>query len=215
MFAMRDYPQMPAEPKKKNLLTKPASEKADEIVLCEFAALASRLGYESERIRSLAQRSPDREIARSALLKARKPARYKYSEAAFEDYVEQIVNLFSAAQPVTVEQARAAVEIDYSDILPKRCGIPRTQDHERDKLSLFVDRLHNTDEKQCDEMSSFFIRRSVYFAFFGKPSCLTSCSPEEVLLLDTLISAPLGDDQVREEQKRLIQQEQERLAREE
>jgi hypothetical protein len=215
MFAMRDYPQMPAEPKKKNLLTKPASEKADEIVLCEFAALASRLGYESERIRSLAQRSPDREIARSALLKARKPARYKYSEAAFEDYVEQIVNLFSAAQPVTVEQARAAVEIDYSDILPKRCGIPRTQDHERDKLSLFVDRLHNTDEEQCDEMSSFFIRRSVYFAFFGKPSRPTPRSPEEVSLLDTPISAPLGDDQVREEQERLVRQEQERLAREE
>jgi hypothetical protein len=214
MFAMRDYPQMPAEPKKKNLLTKPASEKADEIVLCEFAALASRLGYESERIRSLAQRSPDREIARSALLKARKPARYKYSEAAFEDYVEQIVNLFSAAQPVTVEQARAAVEIDYSDILPKRCGIPRTQDHERDKLSLFVDRLHNTDEEQCDEMSSFFIRRSVYFAFFGKPSRPIPRS-EEVSLLDTPISAPLGDDQVREEQERLVRQEQERLAREE
>jgi hypothetical protein len=215
MFAMRDYPQMPAEPKKKNLLTKPASEKADEIVLCEFAALASRLGYESERIRSLAQRSPDREIARSALLKARKPARYKYSEAAFEDYVEQIVNLFSAAQPVTVKQARAAVEIDYSDILPKRCGIPRTQDHERDKLSLFVDRLHNTDEEQCDEMSSFFIRRSVYFAFFGKPSRPTPRSPEEVSLLDTPISVPLGDDQVREEQERLVRQEQERLAREE
>jgi hypothetical protein len=79
---------MPAEPKKKNLLTKPASKKADKIVLCESATLASCLGYKSKRIRSLAQRSPDREIAHSALLKARKPARYKYSKAAFKGYVE-------------------------------------------------------------------------------------------------------------------------------
>ena len=95
--AIRNYPQVPAEPKKKNLLAKPTSEKADEIVLCESTALASRLGYKSERIRSLTQWSPDREIARRALLQARKPDCYKYSEAALKDYMEQIVNLFSAA----------------------------------------------------------------------------------------------------------------------
>jgi Protein of unknown function (DUF3723) len=215
IYAMRNYPQVPAEPKKKNLLAKPTNEKADEIILCEGAILASRLGYESEKIHSIAQRSPDREIARSALFKARKPDRYKYSEAAFEDYVEQIVNLFSAAQPVTEEEARAAVEIDCSDTSPKRSGIPHTQDHERDKLSLFVDKLHNTDEEQCDEISSFFIRRSVYFAFFGKPSRPNPRSPEVVSLLDSPILAHPGDDQVREEQERLARQEQERLEREE
>jgi hypothetical protein len=215
MCAMRGNPQMPAEPKRKNLSAKPIAGKADEIVLCEFATLAYRLGYESEPIHSLIQRSADREIARSALLKARKPDRYKYSEAAFEDYVGQIVSLFSEAQPLTVEQASVAVEINCSDEPPKRCGIPHTQDHERDKLSLFLDKLHNTDEEQCDEMSSFFIRRSVYFAFFGKPSRPIPRSPEEITLLDTPISAHLGDDQVREEQERLIREEQERLARQE
>jgi hypothetical protein len=215
MFAMRDYPQMPAVPKRKKLLTKSITGKADEIVLCEFATLAYRLGYKSEPINSLILRSADREIARSALLKARKPDRYKYNEAMFEDYVGQIAMLFSEARPITVGQASAAVEIDCSDGPPKRSGIPYALDHERDRLSLFLDKLHNTGEEQCDEMSSFFIRRSVYFAFFGKPSRPTPRSPEEVSLLDTPISAPLGDDQVREEQEQLVRQEQERLAREE
>ncbi|RDL36214.1 uncharacterized protein BP5553_06826 [Venustampulla echinocandica] len=180
IYAMRNYPQVPAEPKKKNLLAKPASEKADEIFPCEGAILASCLGYESDKIHSIAQRSPDREIARSALLKARKPDCYKYNEAAFEDYVEHIVNLFSAAQLVTEEEARAAVEIDCSDISPKRSGIP-----------------------------------SVYFVFFGKLSRPNPPSPEVISLLDSPISAPLGDDQVREEQERLVREEQERLARQE
>jgi hypothetical protein len=129
--------------------------------------------------------------------------------------VEQIVSLFSAAQLVTEEEARAVVEIDCSDISPKRSGISYTQDHERDKLSLFIDQLHNTDEEQCDEMSSFFIRRSVYFAFFGKPSRPNPRSPEVISLLDSPILARPGDDQVREEQERLARQEQERLEQEE
>jgi hypothetical protein len=214
MFAMRDYPHMPAAPKRKKLSTKPIAGKADEIVLCDFAILAHRLGYKSDPISSLTERSADREIARSALLKARKPDRYQYDEAIFEDYVAQIARLFSEARAITVDQASAAVEIDYSDGPPKRCGIPYALDHERDRLSLFLDKLHNTGEEQCDEMSSFFIRRSVYFAYFGKPSRPTPRSPEEVSLLDTPISAPLGEDQVREEQERLAS-EQERLAREE
>jgi hypothetical protein len=44
----------------------------------------------------------------------------------------------------------------------------------------------------------------MYFIFFSKPSRPTPYSPKEVSLLDTLISAPLGDDQVREEQEQLI-----------
>jgi hypothetical protein len=42
------------------------------------------------------------EIARSALLKARKPDRYKYDEAMFEEYVRQKARLFAEAQPIMV-----------------------------------------------------------------------------------------------------------------
>jgi Protein of unknown function (DUF3723) len=101
------------------LLTKPINEKADEIILCEGAILASCLGYKSDKIHCITQRLPNREIAHSALLKARKPDYYKYSEVVFEDYVEQIVNLFSTAQLITKEEARTVIEIDYSNILPK------------------------------------------------------------------------------------------------
>ncbi len=65
----------------------------------------------------------------------------------FEDYVGQIARLFSEAQPITVEQASTAVEIDYSDRLPKRSGILYALDHKQNRLSLFLDKLHNTSEE--------------------------------------------------------------------
>ncbi len=54
IFSMRDYPQMPTVPKRrKKLLTKPITRKADEIILYEFAIFAYQLGYKSKPILSL------------------------------------------------------------------------------------------------------------------------------------------------------------------
>ena len=109
------------------------------------------------------------------------------------------------------EQASAAVEMHFSNGPLKRPGIPYTIDHERDRLPLFLDKLDNTDKEQYDEISSFFIRKSFYFAFFSKPSRPTPRSHKEMSQLDTSLSAHLGDDQARQEQERLAREEQERL----
>ena len=37
-------------------------------------------------------------------------------------------------------------------------------------MSLFLDKLHNTNKRQHPEITSFFVHRSVYFAFLGKPA---------------------------------------------
>jgi hypothetical protein len=108
--------------------------------------------------------------------------------------VKQIVNLFSAAQPLTVEQARAAVKIDYSDTPLKRYRILYTQDHKQDKLSFFIDKLHNINKEQYDKILSFFIYRFMYFVFFGKLSRPSPRSFKEISLLISLILAYLGDN---------------------
>jgi septal ring factor EnvC (AmiA/AmiB activator) len=38
---------------------------------------------------------------------------------------------------------------------------------------LYLERLYSIREDQSDELTSFFVRRSVYFAFFGKPNRAT------------------------------------------
>jgi hypothetical protein len=61
-----------------------------------------------------------------------------------------------------------APKIPYLDKPPKRCGIPRAQDQQHDKALLFADKLHRDVDRSAG-VTSFFVRRSVYLAFFGRP----------------------------------------------
>jgi hypothetical protein len=52
--------------------------------------------------------------------------------------------------------------------LPKaeRCGIPRSSAYEEVRDFLFLDHLH--EKRRRDGVTPFFVRQSVYFAFFGR-----------------------------------------------
>ncbi len=54
----------------------------------------------------------------------------------------------------------------------RRCGLPSVEEYVEDSESLFINHLHDVDEEQGEGITSFFIRKSIYFAFFGKPSPL-------------------------------------------
>lgn len=152
--AMRDYLEMLPEKEDDSLVAKPRSQ-PNERIRCEFASLAYRLGFESEEIRHQIQRSPDKEIARKALLKARDPTRYKYDDAAFANFVEQMVRFFS-----TTEKREDETVMDFEGYPKtlKRKGIPQTGIYRADKSSLFLEKLHSIREDQSDEVTSFFIR---------------------------------------------------------
>ncbi|KFY50098.1 hypothetical protein V495_00353 [Pseudogymnoascus sp. VKM F-4514 (FW-929)] len=53
---------------------------------------------------------------------------------------------------------------------PLRCGIPRCRAYEEDRGSLFIHHLHDERQEQGEGITSFFVRRSVYFAFSGRPT---------------------------------------------
>jgi Protein of unknown function (DUF3723) len=73
---------------KDSLLAKPRSI-VYKPILYKFASLAYRLGFESEKIYSLIRPdAADEEIAHNALLKARRPARYRYNNAVFTYFIE-------------------------------------------------------------------------------------------------------------------------------
>ncbi|KAJ4519899.1 hypothetical protein HRR75_001760 [Exophiala dermatitidis] len=172
--AMRDYLEIPAGPKKADSLAKPGCEKANEVALYRFASLAWRLGFNTNEIRRLTQRSPEREIARDALLRARKPGQYRYDKATFEDYVEQMLKMFDSARPVMNESPGTVLVASDSDKPVKRCGVPRKKEHNQAKGRLFLRHLHEDSVESYEEMTSFFVRRSVYFAFFGKPTSISA-----------------------------------------
>ena len=60
-----------------------------------------------------------------------------------------------------------------SEIKKRRCGLPRVEDYVEDGEFLFVNHLHNEEEKQGEGITSFFVWKSVYFAFFERSLPLT------------------------------------------
>ena len=55
----------------------------------------------------------------------------------------------------------------------RRCGLPSVEEYIKDSESLFINHLHNVDKEQGEGLTSFSVRKSIYFAFFGKPSSLS------------------------------------------
>jgi hypothetical protein len=163
--AMRDHHEIPAQRKKVAEDRLASSEpKEDETIFCAFGSFAYRLGFETKKIHEVLQRSSDREIARTALLKARKPERYVYDTAEFELYVDKIVSFFNAASAVSKMPSYKP-----GTGFPNRCGQPKELDHAEDRKVLFMDNLHRPIQGGCG-VTSFFVRRSVYLAFFDYPS---------------------------------------------
>jgi hypothetical protein len=232
LYAMRHYPDLPVKPKKiKTLLAKPGNATADEVVLREFAILAKRLGFRSTRIDELMERSPDREIARAALLKARRSDRYAYDDAVFEEHVDEIIRVFSQARPLTSEKAIPSLVSEDSNASGNRCGFPNQECHDEDSKSLFLTDLHTVEEPRAPGITSFFVRRSVYLAFFGRstsinwedisdreplPDTEEESEQERLAQLEREIQAQLERERLAQlERERMVQEERDRMAQEE
>jgi hypothetical protein len=76
---------------------------------------------------------------------------YRVSVAAPDDY-----------PPLGPPPIRAGSDLAMSE----RCGIPRSSAYEEARESLFLNHLHEV--RQGEGVTAFFVRQSIYFAFFGR-----------------------------------------------
>ncbi len=166
LAAFREYRDLPAEPQKKKELLAKSRKEADETVLFGLASLAFRLGFDSEEIRKILEQSLDREIARRTLLTVRKPEQYIYDN--LEQRIQQLVEVFDTAQERSMELDVKPVDRRQGTSPPTQCGIPRDLDHDYDRQFLFLSAMHKDLQNDQTVVTSFFVRRSIYLAFFGE-----------------------------------------------
>lgn len=171
LAAFRNYKELPADTQKTGLLAV-SRTKADQTVLHELASLAARLGFESDKLVEILQTSSDRNIAEHALFAARKPGRYVFRDP--EACVQQILDAFAAAVPASESEALHVIgdEVREHEQPPQRCGRPNDNDYQYDKTRLFLPQMHDEVYSETGEMTSTFIRWSVYCAYFGAPPSL-------------------------------------------
>jgi hypothetical protein len=157
-------------------VAKSGHEKADEMILHDMAVLAQRLGFDSPHIQNLIQRSPDRQMAREVLLKARKPDHYQYPEDIFESLVTQICECFTEAvpldHPTSLEPAMAR-EVKLNE----RYGLPYRKAQKQDSQLLFLNILHAGNVPLNRKVTTLFMRQCFYFAFFSQLPETTPLSP--------------------------------------
>lgn len=53
--------------------------------------------------------------------------------------------------------------------LKQRCGKPLSEAHKQDKDLLFIHHLHDERRERGEGVTTFYIRQSIYLAFFGRP----------------------------------------------
>ena len=126
MYAMRHYPDMAKDLQcgpKANPTRAKARARADESVIHGIATLAKKLGFCTPLIKAILRQSPDQQIARAVLLKARKPDHYHYDHETFESLVEQIAGCFALA--ISNKAAPVVYTTGRAIQLKKHCGVPQ------------------------------------------------------------------------------------------
>ena len=136
LYAMRHYPKLSKKPQKKDPTAKPNREVVDPMILYDMAVLAKRLGFQSPQIEQLTQQSPDRQIAQDALLRARRPDRYRYNEGEVESLINKVTECFVRAIPLEYQPPVECVG-GRETKRESRCGHPQAKAQLQDCRFLF------------------------------------------------------------------------------
>ncbi|TQV90169.1 hypothetical protein IF1G_11168 [Cordyceps javanica] len=164
LYALREYQSMPIPRQQKLAIAE--TRHADEVVVFRFACLAQKLGFNTDEINSLVQRSPDEAIARRLLTTARKANEFEFEDMSAS--IRSVTRILSTAQLISAQTSTEEDDVDDIAEPPLRCGTPHAAHHTRDKPNMFLDKLHESMDRHSSELTSFFIQRSIYFGYFGQ-----------------------------------------------
>ncbi|KAH7037963.1 uncharacterized protein B0I36DRAFT_73321 [Microdochium trichocladiopsis] len=134
-----------------------------------LACRAKQLGFVSEEILRLCQADPDHKIALKALVEARPSPDYDYG-TNLEGLVQLIRGLFEKAHKVDfMETPRLLTTSQNGEPTTKRCGRLYGKAYARDRHRITAD-IVTCDVQTNTDVTSLFVRRSVFRAFWGCPS---------------------------------------------
>jgi hypothetical protein len=135
--------------------------------------LAYNLGFESQEIERLRALNPDEEKARENLLGSRPSDRFQYDENDFDKFVTKIVKMYQSAKEITTSNSQPSMVVTgCGESIERRCGRNWSNAYKYDSPFLFLDLLTEPFHEKGDSISSLFVRKCVYLAFFGSNGSL-------------------------------------------
>jgi len=171
LYPLRNFRKMIEEcPRKEKDRPKPIIMEPDPVAWHKYASFASQLGFDSPAIRKLIADDPYKKYARASLQKSSLSESYTFDEVAFESCVEKIASTLATATKKSPHPVTPTLVTDgVGEDLPRRRGRFFETAHDQDRELLFLGTLNSTFQNQRGKsITSFFVRRCVYFAFFGE-----------------------------------------------
>jgi hypothetical protein len=170
LFAWRDWTELiPAVPRKEVGEKTPVPQKPNPTKWYQLAATAKKCGFRSKEIERILSQDPERKSGRSFLLDARPPEEFEYNQREFESFISQIADMLNSAtrRPQKLIKPNLLVH-GLGEDLKRRRGRTFNKAYKDDRKYLFLDTLYEPSRGEGNGVSSFLVRSSVYFAFFGR-----------------------------------------------
>jgi hypothetical protein len=153
---------------------KPIIKEPNAHVWFKLAQLAANLGFKSPQIDQLLREMKDELIVPARLHGLRPKSMYRIDHTKCQTLVQRVCNSLDEIYiPLEPTSGPSLTVPGDGEPLNRRCGIPHEKSLEQDVKHLFLDRLQASDESFSnagDGISSFFIKRAVFHAFFGHAS---------------------------------------------
>jgi hypothetical protein len=170
LYAWRHWADLVPEcPRKEDNEDTPTPQMHDPWAWHGIASLAAKVGFESDEIDRLRLSDPDYEVARDALHRARHPEKFIYEKSEFETYVAEISRIFKRASEMPPEQKTPDILVPGpGEDVKRRSGRVFNDAYKNDRKYLFLQQMYDAQYGKGSGVSSFAVRASVFFAFFGK-----------------------------------------------
>jgi hypothetical protein len=166
LMAWREcFDMRPVCPKKERGQNTPVPRQPDLSKWSKIARLGKKVGFESEEINRLLSVDHVREDIQEYLTTRYDPRYFIYDEEHCVSGLTEILRSIKA-KPSSPRKPLLFVP-GCGESLERRCGRTFENAHEYDRHHLFLDNLHELDNESGSGISSFFVRASVYHAFFG------------------------------------------------
>lgn len=185
-FTTRYFPQMiQFTPKMDEGSVKPLVQEPNAHIWYKFAELAYRLGFRSQEIDKILAENTDVKITPDSLRTLRPEVMYGSNAVPFADLVQEVNKSLQNVCCFRERKTKPHIRVADAEELSHRCGMPYNESQERDREYLFLDTLYGSQDRHNstgDEISSFYVKRAIFFAFFGTqlPNSLKDSPPPHI-----------------------------------
>lgn len=168
LFTWRHFTKLGHDcPRKEEGEETPQSEEPDRTLWHWFGVLADKIGFESDHINEMVSSDPDKENASKALVMGRCPQHFTYDQVDFDRFQHQIISMYRNAKPIANTAVQLALLTDQpGEELQRRCGRAFRRSYESYRTGLFFEALHSPKVGRGTEISAFYVRASIFVAFF-------------------------------------------------